>query len=118
MTHAQAVALVRGKNNRRSRKVANNTYARILDDGAVAFQLHDTDVVIIHQNDTATLNTGGWYTYTTRARMNDYAPVYVDGKCTTRSWDHGEWSVRPKHGEWRIPVPFSDGMIVNQYMFV
>lgn len=118
MTHEQAVRMVRGKTNRTQRKIANNTYARIESDGSVVIRLHATDIVTIHPDDTATLRTGGWYTYTTRARISEYAPVNVHGKCDTISWGHGEWSVTPKHGEWRIPVPFTEGMTVNQYMFV
>jgi len=118
MTHEAAVRMVKGKNNRDHRKIANNTYARIMPDGSVAIRLHSTDIVVIHPDDSVTLNTGGWRTYTTRGRMNEYAPVYVDGKCDTRSWDHGEWTVRPKHGHWSVPVPYHDGMTVNQYMFV
>lgn len=118
MTHAEAVAMVRGKTNRSERKVANNTYARILDDGSVAFRLHDTDIVVIHPDDTATLRTGGWYTYTTRDRLNQYAPVRVDGTPETRAYSAKPWTIRPKHGHWSIPLPFSEGMTVNQYMFV
>lgn len=118
MTHEEAVRMVHGKTGQTQRKIANNTYARIRPDGSVAVRLHETDVVVIHPDNTATLNTGGWYTYTTRDRISQYSPVNVGGKCTTRSWDHGEWCVWPKHGEWRIEVPFVDGMRVDQYMFV
>tara|TARA_B100001564_G_scaffold149595_1_gene125795 strand:+ start:25 stop:327 length:303 start_codon:yes stop_codon:yes gene_type:complete len=77
MTHAEATQLVLGKNNRMDRKVANNTRARILPDGSVAFQLHSTDVVTIHDDDSATLRTGGWNSPTTKERINRYSPVYV-----------------------------------------
>jgi hypothetical protein len=119
MTHAEAVRMVRGKfANKTSRKLGNNTYARILSDGSVAIRYHETDVVTIHPDDTATLRTGGWKTYTTRARMDEYSPVLVYGKCQTRSWDSGDWTVRPKHGEWTVEFPFEEGMRVNRYMFV
>jgi hypothetical protein len=118
MTHDKAIALVRGKRNKTTRKLGNNTYARILDDGSVAIRLHNTDVVTIHPDNTYTLATGGWKTYTTRSRIEEYAPVRVSGKCETRSWDAGDWTVRPSHGEWRVEIPFVDGMRVNQYMFL
>jgi hypothetical protein len=119
MTHAKAIALVRGKFvNKTVRKIANNTYARILDDGSVAFRLHDTDIVTIHPDNSATLRTGGWKTYLTRGRISEYAPVIVSGKCFTRSWHSGDWTIRPKHGEWRIELPFYEGMRVNQYCFI
>ena len=77
MTHAEATQLVLGKNNRMERKVGNNTRARIKPDGSVAFQLHSTDVVTIHDDDSATLRTGGWNSPTTKERINRYSPVYV-----------------------------------------
>lgn len=119
MTHAEAVQLVRGKfANKTSRKIGNNTYARITEDGSVAFRLHDTDVVTIHPDNSATLRTGGWKTYTTRDRISQFSPVNVGGKCKTRSWDAGDWVVWPKHGEWRIELPFHEGMKVDQYCFI
>jgi hypothetical protein len=111
MTHDQAMALVRGKTNKTTRKVGNNTHARITHDGSVAFTLHGTDVVTIHPDNTATLRTGGWYSVTTKDRMNLYAPVYVYQR-------KGDWFIRPRHGEWDMAIPFTDGMTVNQYMFL
>jgi len=77
MTHAEAVSMVRGKTNRDTRKVCNNTYAEILPDGSVGIMLHSTYVVKIHPDNSATLNTGGWYSSTTKDRMNKYSPVRV-----------------------------------------
>jgi hypothetical protein len=77
MTHYEAVQMVRGKTNRDSRKVGNNTYAEILVDGSVGIMLHSTYVVKIHSDNSATLNTGGWYSSTTKDRMNKYSPVRV-----------------------------------------
>jgi len=99
MTHTDAMELVLGKNNRMQRKVANNTTARILPNGSVAFQLHSTDVVVIHDDDSATLRTGGWNTPTTKERINRYSPVYVHQK-------KGEWYLNDG-------TPFEDGMEVK-----
>jgi hypothetical protein len=84
MTHAEAISLVRGSNNRDSRKVGNNTYARILNNGSVAIRLHSTDVVTIHEDNTATLNTDGWQTVTTKKRINEYSPIKIYQKA--REW--------------------------------
>ena len=77
MTHYEAVRMVNGKTNRKTRKVGNNTYAEILEDGSVGIVLHNTCVVKIHPDNSATLNTGGWYTSTTKDRINKYSPVRV-----------------------------------------
>jgi hypothetical protein len=99
MTHAEATKLVLGKTNRMQRKVANNTTARILPNGSVAFELHSTDVVVIHEDDSATLRTGGWNSPTTKQRINRYSPVRVFQK----NW---EWFT--SHG-----TPFQEGMLVR-----
>lgn len=103
MTHAEAVAMVRGKTNRDSRKIGNNTYAEILHDGSVGIMLHSTYVVKIHEDNTYTLQTGGWYTLTTKDRINQYAPGYVKQK-------KGEWFYNHTNGK---TYPFVDGMVVG-----
>ena len=77
MTHSDAVKMVRGKTNKDTRKVGNNTYAEILPDGSVGIMLHSTYVVTIHPDNSATLNSGGWQTVTTKDRINQYSPVRV-----------------------------------------
>ena len=98
MTHAEAIKMVHGKTNRKTRKVGNNTYAEILPDGSVGITLHSTMIVRIHQDNSATLNTGGWYSSTTKNRINKYSPVHV---CQ-------------KKGMWYLEdgLPFRNGMNV------
>lgn len=55
------------------RKIANNTYAERRGE-AIAVRLHDTDVVTFHPNGDIQLNTGGWFTVTTKERMNSMLP--------------------------------------------
>ena len=71
----------------RKRKLANNTYLVIRDDDGYGIRLHDTEVVI-HYKDRIVLDSGGYKTVTTKARMNEYTPFnviqkqkvwYVDG---------------------------------------
>jgi hypothetical protein len=38
---------------------------------------HNTDVVSIHEDNTYTLNSGGWYTPTTKDRINEYSPARI-----------------------------------------
>jgi hypothetical protein len=102
MTHAEAVAMVRGKRNSTRRKVGNNTYAEILHDNSVGIMLHSTYVVKIHPDDTYTLQTGGWQTSTTKDRINQYSPVRV----YQRKY---EWYVTINGKEY----PFMEGMVVG-----
>ena len=68
-----------------SRKVANNTYlerraatftikGKTTGIGSIALKLHNTDIMTAYPDNTVTLNTGGWRTVTTKARMNDFLP--------------------------------------------
>jgi hypothetical protein len=77
MNYAEAISTVRGKTNRNTRKVGNNTYAYIQADGSVAIELHGTNVVVIYPDDSVMLNSGGWRTVTTKKRINQYSPVKV-----------------------------------------
>lgn len=60
---------------RKSRKVDNNTYLQD-NGGSVGLRLHDTQVVMFYPN-YAQLYTGGWYTPTTKDRINNYAPCQI-----------------------------------------
>jgi hypothetical protein len=104
MTHSEATQMVLGKRNRGERKVGNNTYAYILLDGSVAIELHGTKVVIIHPDDTYTLNSGGWQTSTTKDRINQYSPMKVYQKKHVWYLDNG--------------TEFEDGMIVTSEFLV
>jgi hypothetical protein len=77
MNYSEAVALVNGKNNRKTRKVGNNTYAEIEYDNSVSIILHGTAVVRFYPNGLVKLNSGGWQTSTTKDRINKYSPVKV-----------------------------------------
>ena len=104
MTHAEAVRMVRGNTNKDTRKVGNNTYAEILVDGSVGITLHGTTVVRIYPDNSATLNSGGWHTSTTKDRMNKYSPVRV----------------YQRKGEWYLDdgTPYEDGVTVADMSLV
>lgn len=57
----------------RKRKLCNNTYLVVRDDGGYGVRLHNTQVVI-HYPDCIVLNSGGWQTHTTKERMNTCTP--------------------------------------------
>jgi hypothetical protein len=102
MNYTEAVTMVRGKRNANRRKVGNNTYAEILYDNSVGIMLHSTYVVKIHEDNTYTLQTGGWQTVTTKDRINQYSPVRV----YQRKY---EWFVKINGKEY----PFIEGMVVQ-----
>jgi hypothetical protein len=56
------------------RKLANNTYAERRGEGKIAIRLHATDIMTFHANGFIGINSGGWRTVTTKARINDYLP--------------------------------------------
>lgn len=102
MNHAEAIKMVKGKRNSNRRKVGNNTYAEILHDNSVGIMLHSTYVVKIHEDNTYTLQTGGWQTVTTKDRINQYSPVRVYQR-------NYEWFVKINNKEY----PFMEGMVVQ-----
>jgi hypothetical protein len=102
MNHAEAIKMVKGKRNANRRKIGNNTYAEILHDNSVGIMLHSTYVVKIHEDNTYTLQTGGWQTVTTKDRINQYSPVRV----YQRKY---EWFVKINDKEY----PFMEGMVVQ-----
>ena len=99
MTHKELTKLVHGKTCRLERKVANNTYARIMHDGSIAVRLYSTDVVTIHPDNSVTLRHGGHKTPTTKDRINKFSPYYV----------------RQQKGEWYVNgiAAFEDGMTIK-----
>lgn len=98
-----------------SRKVANNTYLERRGDD-IAVRLHATDVVTFHADGTATLNTGGWFTVTTKARINDYLPGGISLSSIKGRWFLmyiGHWDGEHWVPSERKAVPFSDGIVLD-----
>lgn len=98
-------------------KVANNTYLERRDEFTIAVHYHATDVVTFHADGRIILQSGGWYTYTTKTRLGHFSPVSV------RSI-RGRWHVQhgprrnPNTGRWEDDspgpmVPYVDGMDVG-----
>lgn len=58
----------------KSRMVARNTLEYETDIGDVITRLHDTDIVRKRPDKSIYLDTGGWNTKTTRARINEALP--------------------------------------------
>lgn len=88
-----------------ARKVANNTFKYVAEDGSNVIRLHTTDVVKLLPDGRIVLNSGGWKSVTTKDRMSAFAPGYrvFSGQ--------GGWRVA-RIGAWDKSVAFYDGMIL------
>jgi hypothetical protein len=85
-----------------SRPLENNT--RLERRGPdFAVKLHATDVILIHSDGTFTLKTGGYYTVTTKDRINGHSPARL-------SQSKSVWYLRTSGG---VNVPFVDGMKID-----
>lgn len=94
---------------RTSRKIGNNTYLerRYFDSHEpIAVRLHNTDIVIFHDNGVAALYSGGWQTVTTKDRLNKVLRPLGVGIVQRNH----VWTV---HGEYHEPVRFIEGFIVK-----
>ena len=85
--------------NKQDRPAANNTRLIKREGGRIALRLHSTDIVTWNADGSATLNTGGWRTVTTKSRINaaTSARLYQKGGV----WFHGDGH------------PFEDGDVID-----
>jgi hypothetical protein len=68
--YAEALAVLAG---RESVRLGNNTYLEHLNGlQFIGVRLHSTYIVRFHENGTVTLHTGGYYTVTTKERINHF----------------------------------------------
>lgn len=76
--------------------------------GLVSVRYHSTEVVRVAADGTVTLNTGGWRTVTTKARMNQAANEF--GLPYSVYQEKGDWFVALHTAEKRFAktLPFDD----------
>lgn len=74
MTFAEAEKSL-GKRESKRIPPGHNTRLERIDADTIGVRLHSTYVVKIHRDGTYTLDSGGWRTVTTKARMREYSPV-------------------------------------------
>ncbi len=94
MNYAEALAM----SETRKRKLGNNTHLNVRKDGSFGIRLHSTDVVILHADGRVELDSGGWKTVTTKARINEYTNARVYS-------EKGVW--------FAFGVPYEDGITMN-----
>lgn len=75
--------------------------------GSTYVRYHNTDVVKFNASEI-TLKTGGWYTQTTKNRMNQAANEYNLGFSVSQR--KNKWYVMTPDGE----IPFVDGMTIKR----
>jgi hypothetical protein len=79
-----------------SRPIANNTRLEKLWSGNFGIRLHSTIVVEIGQSEDGssiyTLYAGGWYTVTTKDRINRFSPASVGSHIFNRAFG-SEWCI-------------------------
>lgn len=109
LDYDHALALLNG---RITKKVANNTYARLDPDGVIV-RLHGTDILTFRPNGEVVYNSGGWLTVTTKDRLNSFG---ADG--IRISQEAGRWSVY-RIGHWDGALTdFYDGMTIKDGQLV
>jgi hypothetical protein len=86
MNFTQANDLLQGR-NKESRKLENNTYLIRKSWDVIAIRLHATEIITFYADGKTEVQTGGWQTPTTKARLNDYLNLGI--------YQHkGEWFLR------------------------
>lgn len=99
MNYQELLALAaRARDKAKGKPVASNT--RVFNhDTHLSVMLYTTEVVRSHPDNTFTLRTGGWYTPTTKDRIETYSPARIHTR-------NGCWFLQ---GE----VPLIDGLVID-----
>lgn len=87
-TYTGAQEYLASGRDKSSRPLANNTRVESRGD-AVAIRLHGTDVVTYGNDETITLNSGGWRTNTTADRIRTFSPAMLYS-------ERGVWYIRAR----------------------
>jgi hypothetical protein len=103
MTHEEGCILL-DKARKATRKLARNTVLR-KDGQDLVIRFWETDVIKISPANVYTLDSGGYRTFTTKDRLNQFCP-FVVGQTS------GMWYVYER-GNWTAKAMFADGMQVG-----
>jgi hypothetical protein len=92
---------------RRARKLAHNTTLLVdldVTSEGLFIQYHSTEIVTYYSDGSVRLNSGGWQTSTTKARINAFSPKGIN------VWQQlGSWYVTTPNGDFE----FEDGMVIS-----
>lgn len=87
------------------KKVAHNTYARLGSiDAHIIIRLIETDIITYFGSGLYSLRNDGWFTATTRRRIEQFSPAYI-ATCGPDCWRVGD-----NHSEMQ---DFKDGIILG-----
>ena len=108
----QAVAVLKG---RVSMRLGNNTYLEVSDADPlrsfIGVRLHSTYIVKFWPDGSVTLHTGGYYTVTTKERINQFITGRIYQKAY--KWYYVGHDFDGKLA-WDSPEDFTEGMTVNR----
>ncbi len=107
-TYEECNSLLTGRTPNK-RKLENNTYLERRELNAIAIRLHQTDIMTFFPDGTVTVNSGGWKTVTTKARLNEFLPHGLG-----ISQRGGIWYWFKRGGESPDSRIFQDGDTINK----
>lgn len=98
------VDAIRTAESRTGRQISGNTW--LVDHrrnepdfgGPMAVRYHATDVVTFFQNGDVRLDTGGWFTLTTKGRINACSPAWQTAGAWTIWQVDSEWFLNTERG--------------------
>ena len=93
-----------------SKRIANNTLEHVKANGDRCIRLHQTDVVTFKANGDIVLDSGGWQTVTTKARINEHIPQRFSLYQHKFEWFVTEWNF--DRSKVLRTFDFKDGMIL------
>jgi hypothetical protein len=109
-TYTQLAKMVNASRNKQV-KLANNTTAHSIDNEKIGIKLHWTDVLVINTDDSYELYTGGYWTNTTKNRLNAFSPA----KVVQRDFEFYVLK-HPFEGTVKANmVPFEEGLTVDDF---
>lgn len=77
LTYNQAKALFESARDKAKGKPIDNNTRIVKTTKGYGVKLHNTVIVDIDENNNYTINNGGWYSPTTKDRINKYSPIRV-----------------------------------------
>lgn len=123
----KSLCISRGK-PAESKKVQNNTWVEHVstdsENDAYAVRLHSTQVLVAWSDGSVMLQTGGWFSMTTKERMHHYLPSDVsvssrkgEWNVSRTSWVYGPatdaepWGTSKRTAHW--DVTYADGIVLD-----
>jgi len=108
MDYTTAKAFLEQGRSKTYRPLTGRSSSMILhSDGSISVRYHDTDVVTWRPDGDIVLDSGGWRSVTTKARINEYAPCYV-------TQHRGLWTVHYGENGSKQSYTFADGMVLKR----